>query len=79
LFAVRREELRAAYNSPEGVALAREYSRWMLAKQANPQYQENGTDEKLAAFNAQTGSTWLGCETVAHQVAALYPGDDVIP
>jgi hypothetical protein len=77
-FAARREELREAFNTPEGAQLAKDYSRWMWEKHKNPTYQEQGTDEKLALFNERTRSVWNECLAI-YQRALLYRNSDVIP
>jgi hypothetical protein len=77
-FAARREELREAFNTPDGVQLAKDYSRWMREKQQNQTYQEQGTDEKLVLFNERTRSVWNECQAI-YQRAVPYRDTDVIP
>jgi hypothetical protein len=81
-FTARRKELRDAFDTPEGEQLAKDYSRWMRARQAgqgNTNYrEEQGTDMKLAAFNEWTRSLWAECQAIYNR-AVQYRDSDVIP
>jgi tetratricopeptide (TPR) repeat protein len=81
-FIARRKELREAFDTPEGEQLAKDYSRWMQAKQAGQgsidYREEQGTDMKLGAFNEKTRSLWAECQAIS-QRALQYRDSNVIP
>lgn len=80
-FTARREELREAFDTPEGQQLATDYRRWMLAQQTqqdNTGYlPEQGTEMKLAEFNNKTLALWSECQAVYNR-AQPYRGGNVI-